>query len=300
MHQIEAAQPDDLVKPPRHMQGVRAQVPVPDAVVGPARGQRIAVFGAQQLQLGVLLLGHVDHQADHAVRPPRLDHRAAQIAHPHDLARLGNQPVAHLVGMAVRGVVGGIVDAQGLLQIIGVHMRPPEVRVSPPLFHGVAEQALDLRAQKGIAHADLSLPHHAINGFKQAQKALANLHQHLFGDVGNLDQDTLAADHPLRCVCLGVELQAHPAVVRVGKAQAEHRHARTHGADVIGVYELQQRPAECRSHRMAGELVPRWIQISDLPQRIGLHHRLGQQLQQFCGRRGSGKHAGLSQKNGVR
>lgn len=127
--------------------------------------------------------------------------------------------------MAVRGVVGRIVDAQGLLHIIGMHMRPPEARVGPPLLDGVAEQALDLRAQKGVAHADLSLPHHAVNGFQQAQKALAHLHQHLFGDLGDLDQDTLAADHALRCVCLGVELQAYPAIVRVGKAQAEHWHA---------------------------------------------------------------------------
>jgi hypothetical protein len=30
-----------------------------------------------------------------------------------------------------------------------------------------------------------------------------------------------------------------------------------------------------------------------------LHHRFGQQLQQFCGRRGRGGHAGLSRKRGV-
>ena len=295
MHKIGATQSDDLEKTPGHMQRVRSQVPVPDAVIGSARRQRIAVFGAQQLEFGVLLLGHVDHQADHAVRPPRLDHCTAQITHPHDLAGLGNQPIAHLVGMAVRGVVSGIVDAQGLLQIIGVHMRPPEARVSPPLLDGVAEQAFDLRAQEGIAHADFSLPHHAINGFQQAQKALANFHQHLLGDLGDLDQDTLAADHPVRRIRLRVELQTHPAIVRVGKAQAEHRHARAHGADVVGMHELQQRPAERRRHRMAGELVPRRVQIGDLPQRIGLHHRLRKQLQQVCGRRGSGGHAGLLQ-----
>ena len=296
MYMIAVTQPDDLVKPPRHMQGVRSQVPIPNAVIGPAGRQRIAVFRAHQLQLGVLLLGHVDHQADHAVRPPRLDHRAAQVAHPHHLAGLGNQPVTHLVGIAVRGVVGGIVNHQGLRQIIGMHMRPPEVRVGPPLLHGVTEQALHLRAQEGIAHADFSLPHHAINGFQQAQKALANLHQHLLGDLGDLDQHPLAADHPLRRIRLRVELQTHPAIVRIGKPQAEHRHARAHGADVVGMHKLQQRPAERRLHRMAGELLPRRVQISDLPQRIGLHHRLGQQLQQLCGRRGSGGHAGLTQK----
>ncbi len=280
------------------MQGVRSQVPIPDAVIRSAGRQRIAVFGAHQLQFGVLLLGHVDHQADHAVRPPRLDHRAAQVTHPHDLAGLGNQPVTHLVGMAVRGVVGGIVDNQGLRQIIGMHMRAPKARVSPPLLHGVTEQALDLRAQEGIAHADFSFPDHAINGLQQAQKALANLHQHLLGDLGDLDQHTLAADHPLRRIRLRVELQTHPAIVRVGKSQSEHRHARAQGADVVGMHEFKQRPAERRLHSMAGELVPRRIQISDLPQRIGLHHRLGEQLQQLCGRRGSGGHAGLLRYGG--
>eukprot|EP01038_Epipyxis_sp_PR26KG_P018403 gene18404-25934_t len=205
-----AAQPDDLEKAPGHMQGVRSQVPIPDAVIGSAGRQRIAVFRTQQIEFGVLLLGDIDHQADHAVRATRFDHCAAQVTHPHDLARLGNQPVAHLVGMAVRGVVGGIVDHQGLLQIIGMHMRPPEARVSPPLLDGVAEQVFVLRAQKGIAHPDFSLPHHAINGFQQAQKALANFHQHLLGDLGDLDQDTLAADHPLCRIRLRVELQTHP------------------------------------------------------------------------------------------
>jgi len=114
VHMIAATQPDDLVKAPGHMQGVSSQVPVPATVIGSEGRQRIAVFGAQQLKFGVLLLGDVDHQADHAVRPPRLDHCAAQVAHPHDLAGFCNQPITHLVGIAVRRVVGGIIDKQGL------------------------------------------------------------------------------------------------------------------------------------------------------------------------------------------
>jgi len=107
-----------------------------------------------------------------------------------------------------------------------MHARAPEARIGAPFLHREPEQALDLRAEEGVAHAALGFPDHAIDGLQQPQEALAHFHQHLLGDIGHFQQHALAAEHPVGRIGLGLQLQTHPAVATVREPQTEHRHTR--------------------------------------------------------------------------
>ena len=217
MHQIEATQPDDLGESARTHAGRRAQVPVPDAVVG-SRRQRIAVSGATTparcSSAGSRRSSGRSCDFGRPARPPRgTDHA------PHDLARLGNQPVAHLVGMYCtwrcrrhRRYAGPPPDHRG------AHARQKQVG---PAARRVAEQALDLRAQKCCPRRfQLPTTTHRQWFLQQAQKALAHFHQHL--SVTSV----ISIGTPWRLItrCCRIRLwvgQTHPAVVPVCKSQPE-------------------------------------------------------------------------------
>ena len=56
---VSLAAPDDLSPAWRGVEAIRGQIPVPETIVGPARGQRITLFAFFELSLHQLSIGDV-------------------------------------------------------------------------------------------------------------------------------------------------------------------------------------------------------------------------------------------------
>ena len=111
----------------------------------------VAVLRILGSLLGLLLLGDVVHHALHALGASRRVHgdRPGFVADPDDAAVLGDEAVLLVERRAVAVCPCGRFDHLGA--IVGVDVLVPERGRGHPLFGGVAEEALHLRADVGGA-----------------------------------------------------------------------------------------------------------------------------------------------------
>ena len=165
--------------------------------------------------LGLSFRGDVDH---HALPSRGIARAIAQqrrlVAHPHNVALRGDQPVLAKPGIAGRGVqvVGGELD----LAVVGVEHLGPHVRLVEPFLHGVAEQVLDLAVH--VPGGAVVVGVHLVDDGREVLQQRVIAHGRLPAQLvrldlrGDVDHHALPVAHAGRRVRDGHGVVPHPDV----------------------------------------------------------------------------------------